>query len=322
MAAVSRRTFMAGGRRGGRAASLLANLPQAEASGPRRSQPRRRRDVVILMAGERSFDHYYGTMRGCGLATEPRCETWSASRTCSASTVGTCCRSGWTRPRSTARTSATYCTTGTPPTWPGTAALQPVDPGQVRDDHVVLRHRRHPVPRALASAFTICDHYFCSIQGRPPRTGSTTGPAPSTRTVPPAARRPPTRPTTSRCTAGLPIRNGCRRPASRGRCTPTTRSATGSSAITATTVVAVPRLPRRAGLGRPREEAAGRAGLAAHRVEARLGAGPERRPRDRAVRGRLRGRHPAAVSWWWRRTGTASIRRRDRSTARRTCRAC
>ena len=59
-----------------------------------------------------------------------------------------------------------------------------------------------PWQYALADAFTICDAYFCSLSRvRPPRTGCSTGPAPSTRPAPPAARRSAIRPTTTRSTS-------------------------------------------------------------------------------------------------------------------------
>jgi len=143
MAAVSRRTFMGGAAGAAAAASLLANLPQAESvRAKEEGQPRRRRARGDPDAGEpfvRPLLRHDARVRG--FADEPRCETWSASRPAPPRRWAPAAVPGGTRPRSTARTSATYCTTGTPPPGLERRALQPVDPGQVRDDHVVLRHR-------------------------------------------------------------------------------------------------------------------------------------------------------------------------------------
>ena len=105
--------------------------------------------------------------------------------------------------------------------------LEQLGRGQVRADHGLLHPRGHPVPARAGRAFTIADDYHCSLIGptTPNRLYQWTG------TIDPAggAGRPGDR-QPGRLRPGLqldaPIRSACRRPASPGRPTPTTRSAT------------------------------------------------------------------------------------------------
>ncbi|HEY3630525.1 MAG TPA: alkaline phosphatase family protein, partial [Jatrophihabitantaceae bacterium] len=170
MVEVSRRTFMGGAAGAAAAAGLLANLPAGAATprrGPSRASLDDVRHVVVLMQENRSFDHYYGTMRGVrGFADR------AALR-------------GVIRQPDLLRLDGGYLL----PFRVDTSKVDGQDLGDLAHDwdttHLAWHGGRYnqwilaksemtmsyfdtgdiPFHRALASAFTICDHYFCSIQG-------------------------------------------------------------------------------------------------------------------------------------------------------------
>jgi len=150
------------------AASLLANLPQAEAAGPRKKASLDDVEhVVILMQENRSFDHYYGTMRGV---------RGFADRAALRDVV---------RQPDLLRLDGGHLL----PFRVDTSKVDGQDLGDLLHDwdttHLAWNGGRYnqwilaksemtmsyfdtgdiPFHRALASAYTICDHYFCSIQG-------------------------------------------------------------------------------------------------------------------------------------------------------------
>ena len=206
------------------------------------AEPRRRgsldevEHVVILMQENRSFDHYYGTMRGvrgfgdraalrlpAGLDVfhqpDPKRtdggfllpfhvdtskvdgqdlgdldHSWGPTHT----GLGRRRWDGWVANKS-------EMTMGyfTEPTSRSSARSRTRSPS-VTSTSARSRARRHP-------------------------TGSSTGPARSTRPATRAVRPSSTRTTTTRSTRGRRTRSGCRRPGSPGRSTPTRRSATAAA---------------------------------------------------------------------------------------------
>jgi len=122
------------------------------------------RHVVVLMQENRSFDHYFGAMRGVrGL------DDRAALRLNSGHVLAQWCGPG-TRARPV-RGAATTCIADLDHSWPGThhawnrgnydrwaeakgaAAMTYLDRAAI------------PFHYALADAFTVCDHYFCSVMG-------------------------------------------------------------------------------------------------------------------------------------------------------------
>ena len=222
---------------------------------------------------------------------------------------------------STRRRPTTSTTAGTAPTraWNAGAWNRWV---AAKGEETMGYFTRNDIPwqYALADAFTVCDSYFCSIQGptTPNRLFHWTG------TIDPAGGA-----------GGPAIDNPADyKPVYSWTTYPERLQAAGMSwqvyandevgrrrrrlrrRLRRQPAVAVPGLPRRAGLDRPGEAAAGPAGQPAQAVEAGLRPGPGRRPRARrsssrtARPGRCR---PSPGSS--RRTATASTRRPGRSTA-------
>ena len=122
--------------------------------------------VVILMQENRSFDHYFGTLRGVRGFSDP-----GPSRCLPANRYGSS-RSG-RRNRApfhldTGLTSAQWLAS-LDHSWKGSHALwqasRQLDRRQRPADHGFFRAGRLPFYYALADAFTICDAYHCSIFG-------------------------------------------------------------------------------------------------------------------------------------------------------------
>ncbi|HVX46332.1 MAG TPA: phospholipase C, phosphocholine-specific, partial [Mycobacteriales bacterium] len=172
MGALTRRGFM--GAAG--AAATLAGLPAGMAEAL--AEPRRRgrlddvEHVVIVMQENRSFDHYYGTLRGVrGFGDR------AALRRAGGSDV-------FHQPDATRGDGGylvpfhvdTFTVNGQElgdldHSWEGTH--QAWQQGRYADwiaakSQMTMSYFTHsdiPYQRALASAFTLCDNYFCSIQG-------------------------------------------------------------------------------------------------------------------------------------------------------------
>jgi phospholipase C len=172
MSDLTRRTFMGGAAGAAAAAGLLSALPDAGAATSHR--PGRRKGslddvehVVILMQENRSVDHYYGTMRGVRGFGDP-----AALR-------------GVFRQPDPKRPDGGYLL----PWHVDTSTVDGQDMGghdhswggvhtqwangnlngwiANTGENAVTYFTKDDLPfqRALASAFTFCDHYFCSIKG-------------------------------------------------------------------------------------------------------------------------------------------------------------
>ena len=251
MREVSRRRFLqlAGGSV---AATMLSDSIARAARDP--GEPRdaaRIEDVehiVVLMQENRSFDHYFGVMRGVRGFGDPH--PVDAAERQAGLVPGRrrrrrCCRSG-----PTSATSALTFIEDLDHSWDGTHQMfnggdwdqwLPAKTHDLHGAHEACGPRRSttrwPTPSRCATPTTA----RCSA--RPTPTATTCGPAGTATTARAAARSSPT---TSSATAGRPTRSGCRRPGSAGRSTRTpasgsTRPATGAgrpirtSATTATT---------------------------------------------------------------------------------------
>jgi hypothetical protein len=238
------------------AAGLFAALPDANAVSPRRKG---RLDdvehVVILMQENRSVDHYYGTMRGVR-GFGDRAALRGVFRHPDPARPDGGFLLPWHVDTSTVDGQDLG---GHDHTWGGVHAQW--DGGNLdgwianTGEGALTYFTRDDVPfqQALAAASRSVTTISARSRARPLRTGYSCGRAQSTPRAGLVARRSSTRTTTSRSTTGPPTRSGCSRPASHGRCTPTTRSETaaartGGSATSATTRCAVPGRPRRARL--------------------------------------------------------------------------
>ena len=103
---LTRRAFLGGAAGAAFTAGLVGALPRGLATAM--AEPRRQgslddvEHVVILMQENRSFDHYYGTMRGVrGYSDKaaialPAGRTYSSSPTPSEPTAAICFRGTWT----------------------------------------------------------------------------------------------------------------------------------------------------------------------------------------------------------------------------------
>ena len=151
---------------------LLASLERALAISPGAGTGTIRdvEHVVILMQENRSFDHYFGTLRGVRGFGDPRtpslCPAASRSGSSRRRTMPTATsrRSTWTR-GTTARSaceSLDHSWKGSQETWKNhdawIATKAPMTMGYFTRADI-------PFYYALADAFTICDAYHCSIFG-------------------------------------------------------------------------------------------------------------------------------------------------------------
>ena len=125
--------------------------------------------IVILMQENRSFDHYFGTLRGVRGFGDPRAVTLPSGDAGLAPAERrrrTCCRSTPTRPTSACSSSRTCRTTGPTRTRPGTSGkYDQWVPHKGTTTMAYLTRDDIPFHYALADAFTICDAYHCSFLG-------------------------------------------------------------------------------------------------------------------------------------------------------------
>ena len=169
---LSRREFLATGAALGAALALdpvLGRLAPA-ISAAARAKPGQLTDiehVVFLMQENRSFDHYFGALRGVRGFADQRNRASFAQKDRNGKVVHPF--------RVDAAKTGGGCTTDPDHTWYGQhkgvadgamdgwlstarAALAPIAMSY-------FDHRDIPYYYALAEAFTVCDHYFCSAQG-------------------------------------------------------------------------------------------------------------------------------------------------------------
>ena len=167
MAEVSRRTFMGGAAGAAAAASLLARMPADAATSRRKATLDDVQHVVVLMQENRSFDHYYGTMRGVrGFADR------AALRDVVRQPDLLRLDGGHLLPFRVDTSKVDGQDLGDLPhdwdtthlAWNGGHYNQWVL-GKSEMTMGYFAEGDVPFHRALAQAFTICDHYFCSIQG-------------------------------------------------------------------------------------------------------------------------------------------------------------
>src|SRR6266536_5752104 len=159
---VRRRTVL-----GGAAAATLAGALAsacAEPARPRKGTIDDVEHVVVLMQENRSFDHYYGTMAGVrGFGDRARLRLPSGADVFAQSGVRPF-RIDTTRVDGQDFGELPHDWNSTHRAWNGGAydgwvgAKSPMTMGYFTRDDI-------PFQRALASAFTLCDNYFCSVQG-------------------------------------------------------------------------------------------------------------------------------------------------------------
>ncbi|GHG38636.1 MULTISPECIES: phosphocholine-specific phospholipase C [Amycolatopsis] len=160
MGRIRRRTVL-----GGAAAVTAAGaLSAACAPAPRKGTVDDVRHVVVLMQENRSFDHYYGTMAGVrGFGDRAALRDVFRQRGDKGGPVlpfriDTSVVDGQDLGELPHDWNSTHRA------WNGggydrwTAAKSPMTMGYFTGDDIPFQH-------ALAAAFTLCDHYFCSIQG-------------------------------------------------------------------------------------------------------------------------------------------------------------
>ncbi|QAY75814.1 phosphocholine-specific phospholipase C [Sphingosinicella sp. BN140058] len=175
MTSIPRRTLL----KGGLGAAALAALPPSIARAlaiPADVRTGTIRDVdhvVILMQENRSFDHYFGTLRGVrGFADPHPIPLPGDARTIWEQAAGTGPGARRVAPfhLATASDWALMRMEGTPHSWPD--AQRAWDQGRMADwpahktERAMGHYRREDLPFqfALADAFTICDAYHCSAQ--------------------------------------------------------------------------------------------------------------------------------------------------------------
>ncbi|MGW3993053.1 phosphocholine-specific phospholipase C [Amycolatopsis sp. NPDC004772] len=160
MGRIRRRTVLGGAA----AATVAGTLPVACAPAPRTGTIDDVRHVVVLMQENRSFDHYYGTMAGVrGFGDRAALRDVFHQRGDKGGPVlpfriDTSVVDGQDLGELPHDWNSTHRA------WNGggydrwIAAKSPMTMGYFTRDDLPFQH-------ALASAFTLCDHYFCSIQG-------------------------------------------------------------------------------------------------------------------------------------------------------------
>jgi phospholipase C len=170
MSASDRRTFLKQMGSGALAASLPASIARAMAI-PANNRTRSIADVehiVILMQENRSFDHYFGKLRGVRGFSDPRAVTLPSGQPV------------WNQPNG-----AGYLLPFRPPVADVGMTFLPDPPHGWNDTHAAWNsgnhdqwvpnkgvttmtyHTRQDLPfyYALVDAFTICDNYHCSLLG-------------------------------------------------------------------------------------------------------------------------------------------------------------
>jgi phospholipase C len=171
---ISRRGFIAGAAGAAASASLLSNLPAsvAEAAQGRKGSLDRIEHVVILMQENRSFDHYFGTMRGVRGFGDRAALRLHTNQDVFHQPDATRADGGFLLPwRVDTSKVDGQDMDGTPHDWNSTHLawngglwnLWP--PAKSELTMAYFGATDIPFQRALAQAFTVCDNYFCSIQG-------------------------------------------------------------------------------------------------------------------------------------------------------------
>ena len=169
---LSRRDFLAGGAALG---AVLALDPVLDRLGPAFTAAARAKrgkltdieHVVIVMQENRSFDHYFGTLRGVRGFNDHENRDAFAQKDRNGKTVHPF--------RVDAKKTGGGCTTDPDHTWYGQHKnvadgamdgwLKTVRATQAPIAMSYFDQRDIPYYFALAEAFTVCDHYFCSAQG-------------------------------------------------------------------------------------------------------------------------------------------------------------
>jgi phospholipase C len=175
MGAPSRRAFLAGTAATAAGVGFLASLP-LDASPPARRPLRSLEDiehVVILMQENRSLDHYFGTMRGVRGYGDRAALRFRNGRTVFEQPDPNRPDGGVLLPwyANTSRMDSQDLT-GNDHSWDGAHEQWALgrNTGFANSGHgdsSMAFFTDHDVPfhRALAAAFTLCDHYFCSVKG-------------------------------------------------------------------------------------------------------------------------------------------------------------
>ncbi|MFC7587914.1 phospholipase C [Nonomuraea antimicrobica] len=180
-----RRLLGAGAAAGGAALGMLApNLQKALASPPSGKRPSLNdiEHVVLLMQENRSFDHYFGTMSGVAGFSDPDAIRLPTGRSVFYQPTDEN-PDGYVLPfhldsRKTAAqgmpTAGDYAWDPSHMAWNGgkmdmwlPASYRYIKGDQSRIPLLMGYFDEQDLPfhRALADAFTICDHYFCSVLG-------------------------------------------------------------------------------------------------------------------------------------------------------------
>ena len=192
-----RRTFLKLIGSSSLAAAMPADLNRALAipANNRHGSIRDVEHVVFLMQENRSFDHYFGTMRGVRGFADPHPVTLPSGKSVwhQPTAPASCCRSGrMSRPRSDvpARSAARLERHARRLE---RRPVRPVGAQQGRDDDDVPHQEGPAVPvRAGRRVHDLRQLPLLAARARPTRTATTCGPAGSATTAPPAVRSSPT----------------------------------------------------------------------------------------------------------------------------------
>jgi phospholipase C len=169
MSDLTRRTFMGGAAGAAAAAGLLSALPEAGAATPGRRKGRLDdvEHVVIVMQENRSVDHYFGTMRGVRGYADPAALR-DVFRQPDPKRPDGGVLLPWHVDTSTVDGQDLggndHSWDGVQEQWAGGDLNGWIaDTGEGTMGY--FTGNDVPFQRALAAAFTFCDHYFCSIKG-------------------------------------------------------------------------------------------------------------------------------------------------------------
>ena len=181
--------------------------------------------IVVLMQENRSFDHYFGSLKGVRGFGDPRPVTLPSGKSVFHQTGG----GKEVLPfHPEADDLGMQFLQGLAHSWPdGHQAINNGKydqwvPAKTAPTMAYLTRDDIPFHYALADKFTICDSYHCSFIGATDPTATTCGPGTPATTARAADRCSAT---TNSATAGPPTRSGSSRPASPGRSTRTSATA-------------------------------------------------------------------------------------------------
>ena len=166
MGEISRRTFLGLSAAGAAALTQLPNLVRsAMASSPRRHVASAIRHVVVLTQENRSFDHYFGTLPGVrGFEDRAALQRPDGSSVFDQLDATSQIVRPFLHTSPTAISDLDHSWQGTHAAWnDGKYDAWVKAKGRASMSH--LDRRAIPYHFALADAFTICDHYFCSAMG-------------------------------------------------------------------------------------------------------------------------------------------------------------